>query len=216
MFFWSVSSKWIVPIWRELKRWCAKLFKAAKTDDQRKGPQLFGALFFSFDLTKRGSQAPSALSHAVFSTQILQKVSLERWCASHTPHGASARAWVPLSFSSTRTSLAQSTWKKRTTKDRFIYINVQGLQHDKLKFFTKSYFCISHLDFLWLMVSFLAIHRFDNEAGNGDLCNSFKSPEYLKWNKRRNHLKKEKFKLNVVQQNKLRKNITKISKIKGN
>lgn len=38
---------------------------------------------------------------------------------------------------------------------------------------------VIYLVFLWLMVSFLFIHKFDIEAGSGDRCNSFRSPEYL-------------------------------------
>lgn len=53
------------------------------------------------------------------------------------------------------------------------------------------------------MVSFLLMHKFDIEAGSGDRCSSFKSPEYLsvfiekkEQNKRKE--RKEQIKLKLV------------------
>lgn len=47
------------------------------------------------------------------------------------------------------------------------------------------------------MVSFLLIFKFDNETGNGDLCNSFKSPEYLSnENKKKKQIENKKQKKN--------------------
>ena len=41
------------------------------------------------------------------------------------------------------------------------------------------------------MVSFLFIHKFDIEAGSGDRCNSFRSPEYLLKNEKKEAKKLE-------------------------
>lgn len=49
---------------------------------------------------------------------------------------------------------------------------------------------VIYLVFLWLMVSFLLIHKFDIEAGSGDRCSSFKSPEYLSKMKTKNDIRR--------------------------